>query len=202
MNNAGYQGYGGGGGYYAGSGGGGAQQGQQQFNANQFGQPQGQQQHQPQPGNAQQWQYPPQQQQGGGYGQPQGGGFGVPQQQQQQQQQQQSGGFAQQQPGMYNQQQPQQQPQQYWNPAMSAAAMGMMTQLAAGQGFAPGIANDMITDQGKKFIETNFLPGLNTVMMTLRPYFAVDNGYVLQKIKKILFPFMTKQWNRKVREML
>lgn len=82
---------------------------------------------------------------------------------------------------------------------MSAAAMGVVSQLAAGQGLAPGLANDMFTDQGKKFIENKFFPGLNTFMMTLRPYFAVDNGYVMQKIKRILFPFITKQWNRKVR---
>ena len=46
------------------------------------------------------------------------------------------------------------------------------------------------------------IPGLEAFLNTLRDYFAVDNKYVLQKIKTILFPFLKKDWHRNVRAIL
>jgi hypothetical protein len=42
------------------------------------------------------------------------------------------------------------------------------------------------------------LPGFSTTMQMLRPYFAVDNRFVMKKIKRILFPFPYKSWRRQV----
>ena len=136
----------------------------------------------------QQWQYPqqhqPQQQQH--QQQPHSGGFGQPQQQQPQ-------GYGQPQPqapagfnmfGFGQAQQPQ--AGNFINPAMAATAMGMMSSLAAGQ--MP--RTDEWSDQaGARF---------NLVMRALRSYFAVDNRYVVQKMKRIVFPFLHKHWRRNV----
>ena len=43
-----------------------------------------------------------------------------------------------------------------------------------------------------------FIPGLESSMMLLRNYFAVDNYYVQAKILKVLFPFRSKNWKRVV----
>ena len=220
MNNS-YQGYGGGG--YNGGGGGGSwgqQQQQQQpmYNTSQFAPPQQgqqqQQQQQQQSGNMNQWQ--PQQQQGGGFGQQpqQGGGYG----QQQQQggyagQPQQGGGYGQQQGGMYGQQQ--QQPgfgfQQAFvsglaNMAIQGAAQNFMQQQQQPGGgggqtpMMPGIPGIFPNPYGVKPPKEidDIFTGVLSFMNSLRYYFAVDNRYVLQKMKRILFPFMTKHWKRNV----
>jgi protein transport protein YIF1 len=158
-------------------------------------------------GQHQQQQQP--QQGGGGYGP----GFAgtnqqwqaQPQQQQQQQQQQQYG-----QPSYAPQQQQQQQPNFFgsigggggntaapavsapslWNPAAAAttlaaaaAASGMSNQDMLGAGFDIG---ESLFQKGT----ARMIPGLETFMLSLRSYFAVDNRYVLNKIKKLLFPFL------------
>lgn len=60
----------------------------------------------------------------------------------------------------------------------------------------------MMMDQGQAFVLegiAKIVPGLEVSMITLRSYFAVDNRYVLKKIKKVLFPFMSNTWSRQVR---
>jgi hypothetical protein len=179
-----YQGYGGG--YYGGQAGEPPPQQQQQqqqqpVQHNLFGQqPQQQQQQQQQPGNMQQWQYSPQNQQQNGYGQPQ----------------QQQNAFGQQ----PQQQQPQQQP--FWNPATTAATMAAMASMASGQGLPNEMLTNEMTNAGKFFLQSTtarFIPGLESTMIVLRSYFAVDNRYVLRKMKRVLFPFFSKQWKRNVR---
>lgn len=44
------------------------------------------------------------------------------------------------------------------------------------------------------------IPGLESLIQTLRKYFAVDNRYVKRKMTKILFPFLSKHWKRDVRQ--
>mmetsp|Transcript_48311 Transcript_48311/g.72032 ORF Transcript_48311/g.72032 Transcript_48311/m.72032 type:complete len:316 (+) Transcript_48311:1918-2865(+) len=110
-------------------------------------------------------------------------------QDQQQQQQQQS----------WNQ--PQQQPQQFISPAVATAAMGLVGQTLAGgnqtgqqqamMGLAENAALDMINKQKERFF-----PGVENLKGSLRRYFAVDNQYVLSKIKRVLVPFVYKQWDR------
>lgn len=87
------------------------------------------------------------------------------------------------------QQQQQQQPQQsqpnYFNPALAAVA--------------GSISNDQIMQMGRGFLQSGtarMVPGLESGMLMLRSYFAVDNNYVKIKIQKILFPFMSKHWKR------
>ena len=61
-----------------------------------------------------------------------------------------------------------------------------------------GVAESM----GKQFLETSWakaVPGLERSMLALRPYFAVDNGYVKSKMGRVLFPFVYKDWARQVR---
>jgi YIF1 len=157
----------------------------------------------------QQQQQPQQRQQGGGgYASGGSGGFAgsnnnmqqwqaQPQQQHQQQQQQQQYGQ------QYAPQQQQQQPSFFgsvggggaaaapslWNPAAAAttlaaaAASGMSNQDMLGAGFDIG---ESLFQKGT----ARMIPGLETFMLSLRSYFAVDNRYVLNKIKKLLFPFL------------
>ena len=91
----------------------------------------------------------------------------------------------------------QQQPQQtFWNPtaAMSAAAAFTSSDSDA----MYNVAESM----GKQFLETGWakaVPGLERTMLALRPYFAVDNGYVKKKMGRVLFPFVYRDWIRLVR---
>ena len=82
---------------------------------------------------------------------------------------------------------------------MSAAAMGMVSSLATGQ----GLPNEMLASEAKKvgeqFFQTSIFPGFHTFMIMLRSYFAVDNRYVMLKMKRVLFPFISKHWKRNVR---
>lgn len=76
---------------------------------------------------------------------------------------------------------------QLWNPATINSMM----------------KNDFVMnyayDSGTKFLATGvarMVPGLELLMTSLRAYFAVDNSYVLRKIKRVLFPFLKKDWRR------
>ena len=141
-----------------------------------------------------------------------GSGFSQQQQQPQQQQQQQQpglgsfgsyGGDQWQQPtagpmhpGYGVQQQSQQQQQNFWNPATMvsmAAAAGSMNNEAM-LGIASTAAGSFLQSGTARMV-----PGLESSMLTLRDYFAVDNNYVKTKMLKILFPFRSKHWKRTVR---
>lgn len=152
---------------------------------------------QPQPGHGFQQQQP----------QP-GQGFHQPQQQQHHQQSQHQAnpaygsayGSQWQQPvaPIVNQQQPQQ--PSFWNPATAATMVAM-----AGSGGA-GMSNDAMFDlassAGKTILQSGtarMVPGVQSTMQTLRHYFAVDNRYVQLKMRKVLFPFLDKNWARMVR---
>ena len=132
------------------------------------------------------------------------------QQQQTQQQQQQSSSTQQQQ--QYNQQPQQQQFQQqqqsaptstnamdgamnFWNPALTMAAQAAVTGKVGDSSAMMNVAESM----GKDFLQkgwTKAIPGLERSMIGLRPYFAVDNGYVKRKMIKVLFPFIYRDWAR------
>ena len=141
----------------------------------------------------QQQQQQPQQPGGGSYGY--GGANNGQQQQWSQQQQQQPY------PG---QQQQQAQPQQpgffsqqgvasvMANPNVMAAMSGGLNNDAMFKIASAGAENMWKSGAGK------FIPGLETSMLTLRRYFAVDNYYVKAKILKVLFPFRSKNWKRVV----
>ena len=119
-------------------------------------------------------------------------------QQQQQQQQQQYGSQQQQsQQQGYSQQQQQQQQQQpagVWNPAAVATMANVAGSMMSGD-------NDAVFMAGQKFFQqgtARMIPGLESSVLLLRNYFAVDNRYVLRKMQKVLFPFLSKQWQRQV----
>jgi YIF1 len=146
-----------------------------------------------------------QQQQQYGYQGSYGNSSGWSQQHQQQPQQHQTYGA-----GQFMQ--PQQQPQAvattaaptYWNPsaAASMAAMAASTMASGGT-----LSNDAMLDfanaAGKSFLQSGtaqMIPGLESTMMTLRSYFAVDNKYVIKKIKRFLLPILSDKhgWQRQV----
>lgn len=54
--------------------------------------------------------------------------------------------------------------------------------------------------QGKQFVQSSvakYLPGAVALWNSLHFYFHVDNKYVQRKLKRILFPFTHKQWERR-----
>jgi len=135
------------------------------------------------------------------------GGYSNPNTAQQQQQQQQWQSSTQQQSQQQATSQPQQQQPQnestgtpFWNPSMAMAAVaGSMAN--SGPGFSNDAMLDFASTAGKTFLQggsARMIPGLESAMLTLRSYFAVDNKYVLTKMKKILVPFLSKQWRRQV----
>ncbi|KAL7575032.1 hypothetical protein ACA910_010843 [Epithemia clementina (nom. ined.)] len=105
----------------------------------------------------------------------------------------------------YPQQQQQQQPQTTgWDPSMAAVMAASAAALGGGSGnqFPSQMAGQLATDMTKSFLRESWIkiiPGLEAFLVTLRTYFAVDNKYVLQKIKTILFPFLKKEWNRNIK---
>jgi hypothetical protein len=123
--------------------------------------------------------------------------------------------FQQQQQQLQQQQQQQQQPSiSFWNPATAATVAAMAGQMATGMNTTgannnvgynvlnndamfdlAGAAGATILQQGS----ARMLPGMHTSMINLRQYFAVDNRFVSKKIRKVLFPFIFKQWARQVR---
>lgn len=81
----------------------------------------------------------------------------------------------------------------FWNPATTAATM------AAVAGGNTDAAIDLVSTAGKTFLHSGtarMIPGLTSAMQTLRAYFAVNNVYVLKKLQKVLFPFLSKNWKR------
>jgi hypothetical protein len=142
-------------------------------------------------------------------------GYGDPstwQQKQQQQQQQQYGQQPQQSYPM--QSQPlQQQPNamnSFWDPAtaakMAAMAVNMTSAAAASNGTGTSSNETMMFnlagEAGKSFLQSKsaqLLPSyMEQIMNVLRTYFAVDNRYVVLKMKRIIFPFLCKHWKRQV----
>ena len=112
-------------------------------------------------------------------------------------------------------QQPQQQPlmPSFWNPAAAAtmASVAMAAAAAGGSGGGQlgagtaGFSNEAVLDfastAGRTFLQSGtarMVPGLESAMLTLRSYFAVDNRYVLRKMRLVLFPFLSKNWRRSV----
>lgn len=94
----------------------------------------------------------------------------------------------------------------FWNPAAAAtmAAMAAST-VASGNPINNDAVLDFASKAGKSFLQNGtarMIPGLESSMLALRSYFAVDNKYVLRKMKRILFPvFMNKEgWQRQVRD--
>lgn len=71
---------------------------------------------------------------------------------------------------------------------------------------AQAMSGGMTMDQVMNFVPISPVQDnvvhFNRIMLTLRAYFAVDNEYVKRKMKKVLFPFTSKQWRRMVRKPL
>jgi hypothetical protein len=135
---------------------------------------------------------------GGGYSQSQP--TAAPQQQQQQQQQ-----YQQQQQQQTNPNSMDPTPMNFWNPTTASMAMSAANAFASGKGGTGDAQSQvmfgMAESMGKQFLETGWaraVPGLERSMVALRPYFAVDNGYVKRKMGRVLFPFMFKDWMRQV----
>lgn len=97
-------------------------------------------------------------------------------------------------------QQHQQQPQNFWNPSSSMAMAGLAAQAMSG-GMTTQQAFDNVINivpVPPNWTPRSIVPGLDATMIALRAYFAVDNRYVQLKMKKVLFPFLSKQWRRMV----
>ena len=93
-------------------------------------------------------------------------------------------------------QQQQQQPMNsFFNPATATAVAAAM----ANSGMSSDTMIDLAQGMGKNFLQNStakMIPGLESTMVMLRTYFAVDNKYVVQKMKKTLIPFLSKDWRR------
>lgn len=94
-----------------------------------------------------------------------------------------------------------------WNPATAAtmAAMAAST-VAAGGSINNDAMLDLASTAGKSFLQSGtarMVPGLESSMMALRSYFAVDNKYVVRKMKRVLFPILSDKqgWQRQVRQL-
>jgi hypothetical protein len=149
-----------------------------------------------------------QQQQQSGYS---AGGYAAPnnqqwqqpqytQQQQQPQQRQQSQPYAAQQQFGASQGQPAAAPA-FWNPATAATVTALAGSMA-NTGFSNDAMLDLASSAGKSFLKNGsarMVPGLESTMLALRSYYAVDNRYVMRKMQKILMPFLSKNWRREVR---
>jgi hypothetical protein len=97
-------------------------------------------------------------------------------------------------------------PQPFFNPnMMAAAAMAASSLAGGGTGNNAGGTNALLDvgyAAGQSFLQNStarMVPGLESTVRTLRPYFAVDNRYVLQKMKRVAVPFFYKSWKRTVR---
>jgi len=83
----------------------------------------------------------------------------------------------------------------FWNPALTMAAQAAVTGKVGDSSAMMNVAESM----GKDFLQKGWakaIPGLERSMIGLRPYFAVDNGYVKRKMIKVLFPFIYRDWAR------
>lgn len=164
------------------------------------------------------WQQPPSQHHSSSQGSSQSGTGDFYQGQQWTQSQQPSvpsGYGSQSQPALSQQAQQLQQPHQsqqtqapsFWNPATAAtmaAVAGSLTSGGKSGGYNSDAMFDLASSAGKTFLQSGtarMIPGLESTMLLLRTYFAVDNQYVVKKMKKILFPFLSKSWKRSVRTL-
>ena len=106
---------------------------------------------------------------------------------------------------------PQSQPQQpqanamnsFWDPSMAARVATMAVNSSSGGGFGnEAMMLNLAGEASKTFLQSKsaqLLPGYVEQMMNLlRTYFAVDNKYVVLKMKRILMPFLCKHWKRQV----
>jgi YIF1 len=119
---------------------------------------------------------------GGGFNQDQGGGFG---------------GY-----GAQQWQQPQSDPMQSYGGGQQQQQQSQPNYFTPLAAVAGSISNDQMMQIGKGFLQSGtarMVPGLESAMLMLRSYFAVDNNYVKIKIQKVLFPFRSKHWKRTVR---
>mmetsp|Transcript_17433 Transcript_17433/g.25176 ORF Transcript_17433/g.25176 Transcript_17433/m.25176 type:complete len:365 (+) Transcript_17433:46-1140(+) len=147
-------------------------------------QPQQEQQQQQQPGSQQQSQTH------NGYGQQQA--YANPNMWQQPQQQAAPVGVN----GAPNQQQP-----AFWNPATAATVAAVAGSMAQGGSLNNDAIYGLAEATGKSLFSSGtakIVPGVESFMIMLRQYFAVDNYYVKRKMQKILVPFFNKQWARQV----
>lgn len=99
----------------------------------------------------------------------------------------------------------------FWNPttaATMAAVAGSLAssasggKLGVGGSVDAGTMLDFASTAGKTFLQSGtarMIPGLEASMQVLRRYFAVDNQYVVKKLKRVFFPFLSKNWQRTVR---
>jgi YIF1 len=98
----------------------------------------------------------------------------------------------------------------FWNPttaATMAAVAGSLAssasggKLGVGGSVDAGTMLDFASTAGKTFLQSGtarMIPGLEAAMQLLRRYFAVDNQYVVKKMKRVFFPFLNKNWQRTV----
>ncbi|EJK45505.1 hypothetical protein THAOC_35879 [Thalassiosira oceanica] len=80
-----------------------------------------------------------------------------------------------------------------FNPANIAMAANAAKVIGGGN--VDQAAKDFLDDGWAKLI-----PFLERSLIALRPYFALDNGYVKRKMFRVLFPFLHKQWAREIQE--
>ena len=71
--------------------------------------------------------------------------------------------------------------------------------MAAVAGGNTDAALNLVSTAGKSFFQSqtaSMVPGVTSSLQTLRTYFAVDNRYVVRKMKKLLLPYASRQWKR------
>lgn len=137
----------------------------------------------------------------GGYA---AGGYNVQQWQTSSEHQQ---GYSQPQGAYGSQQQPQQQQQpslSFWNPATVATVASLAGAASASSSNHAGQDAMLLDLAGKTLMHSSgsaarvLIPGFSTSMHMLRPYFAVDNRFILKKMQRMLFPFVFTNWSRQV----
>lgn len=92
-------------------------------------------------------------------------------------------------------------PVNFWNPATAATVTALAGSMAS-TGFSNDAMLDLASSAGKSFLQNGsarMVPGLESTMLALRSYYAVDNKYVVRKMQKVLVPFLSKNWRREVR---
>ena len=96
-----------------------------------------------------------------------------------------------------------QQPSQSQKNPMSASIFNPTT-IGAFSAAASGDKDAMFgyaEQAGKDFLKggtSRLIPGLELFMKTLRPYFAVNNTFVRKKMQRVVFSFLSKEWDRAV----
>ncbi|CAM9360628.1 unnamed protein product [Ascophyllum nodosum] len=58
------------------------------------------------------------------------------------------------------------------------------------------VVKDYLQVQYKDYLKSQYQPRVSGFWNTLKVYFTVDNGYVVRKLKVLLFPLMKKDWYR------